>query len=37
MGSSRTSRTTVADPRLWTLLGLAADDVNFVGFISQYT
>jgi hypothetical protein len=27
----------VADPRLWTLLGLAADDVKFVGFISQYT
>jgi hypothetical protein len=27
----------IADPRLWTLLGLAADDVNFVGFISQYT
>jgi hypothetical protein len=30
-------QTSVADPRLWTLLGLAADDVNFVGFISQYT
>ncbi|HEY2904439.1 MAG TPA: hypothetical protein VGJ29_00965 [Vicinamibacterales bacterium] len=30
-------QTTVADPRLWTLLGLAADDVKFVGFISQYT
>ena len=25
------------DPRLWTELGLAADHVEFVGFISQYT
>jgi hypothetical protein len=30
-------QTSVADPRLWTLLGLAADDVSIVGLISQYT
>jgi hypothetical protein len=28
--------TTIRDPRLWTELGLAADHVSFVGFISQY-
>jgi hypothetical protein len=28
--------TTIRDPRLWTQLGLAADHVPFVGFISRY-
>ena len=28
--------TTIRDPRLWTELGLAADHVGFIGFISRY-
>jgi hypothetical protein len=28
--------TTIRDPRLWTELELAADQVNFIGFIRQY-
>ena len=29
--------TTIRDPRLWAQLGLAADHVAFIGFVSQYT
>ena len=28
--------TTIPDPRVWTQLGLAADHVEFIGFISRY-
>ena len=28
--------TTIRDPRVWTELGLAADHVDFIGFISRY-